>query len=298
MRERGYHPRPMLAQHDIRAVLAFLAPWEFSPAALALCAGAVLLYARGLRRMPAKERPNIGRRLAFFAGWALVYFVMQTRWDYWSQHMFFIHRIQHLVLHHLGPFLVALARPLPALARGLPDGIDARVLRPLGHSRPLRLAYRALQNAIVAPVLFVGLIFFWLTPPIHFDAMLNARLYLVMNWSMLLDGLLFWALMLDPRTRSQGALIGFGPRIFLLLGAVLPQIYIGARIGLATHELFNVYSVCGRAWPISPLEDQSLGGLVTWIPAGMMHTLGVLVLLARWMRADNEAHVRAAAVRG
>lgn len=286
----------MPVQHDVRALLAFLAPWEFSPAVLALCAGAVLLYARGLRRMPAGERPHIGRRLSFFAGWVLVYFVMQTHWDYLSQHMFFIHRIQHLVLHHLGPFLVALAQPLAVLARGLPQSVEARIFRPLWRSRAARVVYRALQNAFVAPVLFVGLIFFWLTPAIHFPAMLNDQLYQVMNWSMLLDGLLFWALMLDPRTRSQGALIGLGPRIFLLLGASLPQIYIGARIGLATHELYDVYSVCGRVWPISPIEDQSLGGLVTWIPAGMMHMLGVLVLLARWMHADGEAHAGSAAL--
>jgi putative membrane protein len=147
-----------------------------------------------------------------------------------------------------------------------------------------------LQNWLVAPVLFVGLIFFWLTPSIHFDAMLSAPLYLVMNWSMLLDGLLFWALMLDPRSRAEGALIGLGPRIFLLLAAALPQIYLGADIGLATRELFDVYTVCGRAWAISPLEDQSLGGLITWIPAAMMHLLGVLVLLSYWMHADQKAH--------
>ena len=281
----------------LQAALAFLAPWEFSPAALALCAGAVLLYVRGLRLTPARERPGIGMRLAYFAGWVFIYFVMQTHWDYWSQHMFFIHRIQHLVLHHLGPFLVVLACPLPVLARGLPDGMEARVFRPLWRSRPVRVAYRLLQNWLVAPVLFVGLIFFWLTPSIHFDAMLSAPLYQLMNWSMLLDGLLFWALMLDPRTRSQGALIGLGPRIFLVLGASLPQIYIGARIGLATHELYDVYSVCGRAWPISAIDDQSLGGLVTWIPAAMMHLLGVLVLLARWMHADGEARADSAALR-
>ncbi|MDA8110208.1 MAG: cytochrome c oxidase assembly protein [Betaproteobacteria bacterium] len=273
--------------HALTAALAFLLPWEFFPAALVLCAGAAALYVRGLRRTPPGERPGFGRRLAYFSGWALIYFVMQTHWDYLSQHMFFIHRIQHLVLHHLGPFLVVLAQPLPVLARGLPAGIAEGVLRPFWRNPATRFVYRLLQNWLVAPVLFVGLIFFWLTPAIHFDAMLSAPLYLVMNWSMLLDGLLFWALMLDPRSRREGALIGYGPRIFILLLASLPQIYLGADIGLATHELYDVYTVCGRAWPMSPLEDQSLGGLITWIPAAMMHLLGVLVLLGRWMRSDQ-----------
>jgi putative membrane protein len=283
---------------DLKTALAFLLPWEFSPAALVLCAGSVLLYARGLALEPPQERPGIGRRIAFIGGWAAIYFVMQTRWDYFSQHMFFMHRIQHLVLHHLGPFLVAFARPLPVLERGLPSGAAERALRPLWRNPATRFAYRLLQNWLVAPVLFVGLIFLWLTPSIHFDAMLSAPLYLAMNWSMLLDGLLFWALMLDPRTRSEGALIGLGPRVFLLLLAMLPQIVLGAYIGLVPRELFDVYAVCGRAWALGPLMDQSIGGLITWIPAAMMHVLGALVLLGRWMRADQGPSARPSALTG
>jgi putative membrane protein len=272
---------------DLKAALSFLLPWEFSPSALVLCAGVVLLYARGLMEQPPKERPGMGRRLAFIGGWAAIYFVMQTRWDYFSQHMFFMHRIQHLVLHHIGPFLVVFAQPLPVLARGLPFGMADRVFRPLCNNSLTRFVYRLLQNWLVAPVLFVGLIYLWLTPSIHFNAMLSAPIYLTMNWSMLLDGLLFWTLMLDPRTRREGALIGFGPRIFLLLLSMVPQIYLGAHIGLSTRELYDVYSVCGRAWPLSPLMDQNFGGLITWIPAAMMHVIAVLILLARWMRSDE-----------
>jgi putative membrane protein len=267
------------------ALLAFLAPWEFSPAVLALCAGAALLYARGRSRLPAPQRPHVARALAFYLGCALVYFVMQTHYDYLSQHMFFVHRVQHLVLHHLGPFLVALALPVPALAAGAP-ALAARLRRAFAH--PLaRLAYRALQNAIVAPLLFVGLIFFWLEPAIHFDAMLSARLYALMNWSMLLDGLLFWALLLDPRTRAQGAPVGLGMRIWIALLAIPPQIMLGAHIALSPKDLFDVYAVCGRAWDISAHEDQSIGGIVTWIPASMMHVGAALILIGRWMRADR-----------
>ena len=166
----------------------FLTPWEFSPAVFALCVGAVVFYGRGLARMSPTERPGVGRRIAFFVGWALIYFVMQTHYDYYSQHVFFIHRIQHLVLHHLGPFLVAFAQPLAVLARGLPRGVTTNVIAPVWRHPVTRGAYRFLQNPVVAPVLFVGLIYLWLTPAVHFDVMLSARYYAVMNWSMLLDG--------------------------------------------------------------------------------------------------------------
>jgi putative membrane protein len=279
----------------LRQATAFLLPWEFSPLVLVLCAGGAFAYARGTHAMAPAQRPSVGRRIAFYSGCALVYFVMQTRYDYFAQHMFFIHRIQHLVLHHLGPFLVAFSQPLAALSRGLPGFVVERVIRPAWNHPAVRLAVHGVQNAWVAPVLFVGLIFLWLTPPVHFVAMLSAPWYAVMNWSMLLDGLAFWVLVLDPRSRDEGAWTGFGARILMLVLAMPPQIVLGAYIALSGRELFDVYAVCGRAWDLSPATDQTLGGLISWIPAAMMHVIAAVIVLARWMRADRgPAAVRAA----
>ncbi|QID18826.1 cytochrome c oxidase assembly protein [Nitrogeniibacter mangrovi] len=271
----------------LQAFLAFLQPWEFSPAVLALCLGAMGLYARGLWRTAAAERPHPARRIAFFTGWTLIYLVMQTQYDYLSQHMFFIHRLQHLVLHHLGPFLIALSAPLATLARGLPDRLGDRVFAPFWRHPITRTLYRWIQNPVLAPVLFVGLIYLWLTPSIHFAAMLSERYYALMNWSMLLDGLLFWSLVLDPRSRRDGALLGFGLRIAIVLLAIPPQILIGSFIGLSQKDLFDVYQVCGRAWAMDAHTDQIWGGLITWIPASMMHVIGALILIGRWMRSDE-----------
>jgi putative membrane protein len=261
----------------VREIASFLLPWEFSAAALLLCSCAIVWYGGHLATTPPIQRPRLGRRLAFFTGWALIYFVMQTHFDYLSQHMFFIHRIQHLVLHHLGPFLVALALPLPVPA----------MLQRLARHRIARVAWHAVQNPVVTPLLFVGLIYLWLTPSIHFDAMLSSHLYALMNWSMLVDGLLFWGVMLDPRSRRDGALIGLGLRIWLVLLAIPPQILLGAYMTFSSKELFDVYDVCGRAWGLAASADQTVGGIVTWIPASMMHVVAALILISRWMRFDQ-----------
>jgi putative membrane protein len=65
---------------------------------------------------------------------------------------------------------------------------------------------------------------------------------------------------------------------------VPPQIIIGAHMALARESLYPVYNVCGRAWPVSPLVDQQIAGLVTWIPASMMSVVAALIVLRRWMR--------------
>ena len=272
--------------------LAFFVPWEFSWLVQLTIWGALLLYWNGLRLSRPDQLPGYGPVLAFVVGVLLMYLVTQTRFDYWSQYMFFVHRGQHLVLHHLAPFLIALAMPAPVLARGLPEGLK-NWFADRGWLRAGWVGiYRFLQQPFIACLLFVGLIAFWLTPEIHFDAMLNSTLYWVMNWSMALDGLLFWWLMFEHGRRGITPRLGYGTRVLLLAAVMVPQIIIGASITFADQVWFDVYAVCGRAWPVAPITDQHLGGLITWIPAAMMSVVGALIVLRFWIYSDHRSNRR------
>jgi putative membrane protein len=269
---------------------AWALPWEFSPAVLACCAAAIAAYAFGIRREQAAGTvTSYWRRAAFYLGIALVYIPLQTRFDYLAQHMFWIHRLQHLLLHHVGPIFIALAAPWRSLAAGLPSGWRAS-LRSVAFSSLVRGVYGVLQQPVLAVVLFTGLIYFWLWPSIHFRAMLSSTEYEWMNWSMVVDGLLFWWLMLDPRSREEGARMGLGARIPLVLLAMGPQLLIGAFLSLHKQVIYDVYAVCGRLWPIDPVTDQQIGGLITWIPASMMSVVVSLIVLQRWMKNDDRVH--------
>jgi putative membrane protein len=260
----------------------YLLPYDFSPLTVLAYILVLSLYSYGLFRMPDSERPGSGRIFTFTLGVMLCYGVMQTQFDYYSQYMFFVHRGQHLILHHLGPILIALSNPLPViqfLYRQIPQ-----VVRPF--LVPIGWLYRCLQQPAVASLLFFGLIYLWLWPPIHFDAMLSRDLYWVMNWSMLLDGLLFWWLIFDPRSPITTNALGYGRRMLCLAVVAIPQMILGATIVFSRGMVYDVYEVCGRAWPMPPETDQLLGGLLTWIPPAMMSVLGILIILRRAMRDD------------
>ena len=262
----------------------FFLPYEFSPAVLALCLGGLVVYLRGLYRAPV--RPGFGRIIAFITGTLLIYVVMQTRFDYWSQHMFFIHRLQHLVLHHLGPFLIALSGPASVLAAGTPGPLR-RPLAAVWRRPSVQHCYRIIQQPVIAGLLFVGLIYFWLLPDIHFYAMLNRHLYALMNWSMAVDGLLFWWMIMHGWPGVEHSHRPYAWRIVVLFLITVPQIIIGAYIALCGKSLYSIYAVCGRIWPISPLVDQQYGGLITWIPAAMMSLFGMLAVLYRWLHSND-----------
>jgi putative membrane protein len=249
---------------------------------------AAVLFARGTK----KAKVTLRRQLSFWFGLIALYVVLHTRLDYFFEHEFFMHRLQHLVLHHLGPFFIALSYPGAAMRAGIPFRWRQRFVRPALATRPVRLAIDFVMHPVIAGVLFVGLIYFWLTSSIHFAAMLDWRLYRVMNWSMAIDGLLFWWLVLDPRP-APPARLAPGRRVLLIIGVIPPQIVLGAFIFFSSHELYPVYSICGRAFTwLSPMRDQQIGGLLLWIPGSMMSVIGAIIALRHWMRLSARARLR------
>jgi putative membrane protein len=261
----------------------WLEPWEPSPTVVIAVLLAAVLFARGAR----KARVSIARHVSFWFGLTALYVALHTRLDYFFEHEFFMHRLQHLVLHHLGPFFIALSYPGAALRAGIPFSWRQRWLKPVLDKPSARLALRVLFNPIVAVTLFVGLIYFWLLSPIHFKAMLDWRLYRAMNWSMVIDGLMFWWLVLDSRP-APPARLAPGLRILVVIAAIPPQIMLGAYIFFTPHELYPIYSICGRAFTwISPMRDQQIGGLLLWIPGSMMSVIGALIAIRHWLRLST-----------
>jgi putative membrane protein len=275
-------------------LLYWLDPWEFSPTVVIALLVPAILFVRGAR----KAKLSIARRLSFWFGLVALYVVLHTRLDYFFEHEFFMHRLQHLVLHHLGPFFIALSYPGAALRAGIPFSWRQRWLKPVLDKPSARLALRVLFNPIVAVTLFVGLIYFWLLSPVHFKAMLDWRLYRAMNWSMVIDGLMFWWLVLDSRP-APPARLAPGLRILVVIAAIPPQIMLGAYIFFTPHELYPIYSICGRAFTwISPMRDQQIGGLLLWIPGSMMSVIGALIAIRHWLRLSTRERLVSQRMKG
>ena len=129
----------------------------------------------------------------------------------------------------------------------------------------------------------------WLIPSVHFAAMIDPALYALMNLSCLLGGLLFWLVVLDPRPKpaSRFSFLARAATGFLVM---FPQIAVSSYIALTNVDLYAFYSLCGRIFPgISPAYDQMLGGMIQWIPPGMMNTAALIMALNSLRLADVKA---------
>ncbi|TDN84470.1 putative membrane protein [Stakelama pacifica] len=258
--------------------MPFWAPWDFSPLWFLAAGFTLWWFLRGLARVPI----GAGRTILFLSGMALIWAVLQTHFEYAAQHMFFLNRVQHVVMHHLGPFLIALAWPWETIIAGMPEPA-----RRVARHRYVGRIIGFFRQPEIAIAFFLGLIALWLWPPVHFVAMLDPGLYTVMNWSMVVDGLLFWAVVLDPRGR-EAAGNSFGMRAAMCVGIIFPQIAGGAIIAFADRDLYGFYAWCGRLYPgIDALSDQRLGGGIVWIPPAMMSVIGLICVLNA-MRREQE----------
>lgn len=254
-------------------LLYWFTPWEESFLVVAATGAAAILYWRGCGR----RHPGLRQKFYFWMGLILVYLVSHTQFDYYAEHQFFIHRLQHLVLHHLGPFLIILSSPLATLLAGMPS-LARQLCARIAGWKPFLYLVRILCNPIIAVALFSALIGFWLLPSIHFTAMIDWRLYRLMNWSMFINGLIFWGAVLH-RGPILSVRLTPGSRITMMFAVIPPQIVLGALIFFATRELYPIYTICGRAIDgVSAVADQQIGGIILWIHGAMMSAIGILIV--------------------
>lgn len=263
------------------ADLPFWMPWEFSWPVFLVTALSLAWFFRGRVLVAPEERPSVLRTSCFLLGVTLDYAMLQTHVDFYAQHMFFVHRAAHFVLHHLGAFLIALGAAGPAIRAGMPDFV-----RPLFDSRPVRALTDFMQHPAVAPVLFVGLLYFWLIPAIHTRVMLDANLYDVMNWTMAINGIFFWWLVLDPRPKPPARLSSL-MRMLMILLIELPQMVLGAILSLSMTDYYPVYTICGRIFAMTALNDQHYGGLIIWLP-GTLTSFAAMIAVLVFLRLNEE----------
>ncbi len=258
--------------------LVWLKPWEFSPTLIVAFLTAGILFWRGQQRIPV----NRVRQALFWTGMIILYLAMHTRLDYYAERMFFVHRIQHVVLHHLGPLLMMAAYPGSVMRAGMPFSWRTRLHR-FRHTRMGHLLEGAVTNPWLVCTAFVLLVLIWLIPSIQFYTMLDWRLYRLMNWTVVLSGILYWNLLLDRRP-SPPAAMSPGMRVLTPALTMTPQMVAGAILTFSERDFYPVYAVCGRALDFGAVFDQNLGGLIMWVPAGTIEAIGAIIALRTLMR--------------
>lgn len=263
--------------------------WEFDAVPLAGLLVAAWIYRRGVRRLwwEAGRGRGLGKWevAAFWGGWAMLAVALVSPLHPWGRVLFSAHMVQHELLIVAAAPLLVLGRPGVAVLFALPRG-EARELSRMVNGRRVRWAWTILTDPFVAWALHAAALWVWHVPRFFEATLTNQFVHDLQHLSFFGTALLFWWALIHGRA----GLRGFGVAVLYLFTTMLHSGALGALIALADGIIYPAYSRSGDAWGLSAMEDQQLGGLIMWVPAGLVYVVAALALVAGWMRAAEKMH--------
>lgn len=264
--------------------------WSFEPLVMISLMVTAVLFATGLRHLWREAQRNRSTRMwegiCFAGGWLALFIALISPLHAWGRVLFSAHMSQHEVLMLVAAPLLVLGRPIVVFLWAFPVNLSRRIGN-IGKVAWVQRTWRLLTIPLVAWLVHAVALWIWHVP-VLFDAVLQKEwAHTLQHLSFLISALLFWwALIHGP----QGAL-GYGAAVLYLFTTSIHSGALGALITLAGSVWYPSYIPLTGSWGLTPLEDQQLGGLIMWIPAGLVYIIAGLALFAGWLR---EADLRAA----
>lgn len=274
-------PSPASAHGGERVVL--MAGWAWWITAIS--AIVIVWYAAGvIRRARRGHRESLWRQAAFYSGVLILHFAVEPPLDVLEEHLFSAHMFQHVIIRMVGPMLLALSVPLANLIAGLPRILRRYLLKPLVSARPLQKLWRFFVHPLWSSLLWMAALYVWQWPPFFNMTVRHEWADDFQHVVLLVTALFFWWMAFDPRGRP-GA-VRYGVRVLAVLGTAAANIPIGAYITFIHLDVYRAYDVTGRIWGVGQALDQTIGGLIMWVPGSMMTVAGALIVFVRWIRDD------------
>ncbi len=244
---------------------------EVVAAVLLAAAGYVALgWRRGARALTAGS-------VAFFGGLLAVLVALNgPLHDLSDDHLFSAHMVQHLLLT-----LVA----APLLLAGTPGWMLDGVLGRLERWRLGPLA-RGLTRPLPAFTLAAVALVVWHLPGPYGAALASHRLHIVEHLVLLVTAGLGWWPVLSASARAPR--LHYAAQILYLFALGLPMTVVAAMITGAEDVIYPGYGDAPRLFGLTPLEDQRLGGLIMWVPGGLIPLLAFTVVFFRWAATEAD----------
>lgn len=266
---------------------------------------AVFLYVRGWRRLRAVARqrpPSVERsnpRPPLAAGWKLVAYLsgvlliaisLLSPIDALGSQLFFMHMVQHIPLLMWAPILIWIASPFPIALWGLSREARLTVGDLMSQNTAIRRGLRFLSAPAVGWFAFLVFLLGWHDGNMYNWALRNDRVHDVQHLTFFLSAMLFWWHVVGaaPRFRRN---LGNGARLAYVVSMTPFNMFLGIAIAFASRPLYTYYAEVPRLYGISVMDDQTLSGIIMWIPGSMMFLLAALVLLSRIVQVEADKPV-------
>jgi putative membrane protein len=127
----------------------------------------------------------------------------------------------------------------------------------------------------------------WHLPPLYNLAMDQHPFHIVGHLLMMAGSVILWWPILSPLDELPRA--PYPIQMLYLFVVGLPMVMVAIFISMADSLLYPYYGAAPRIWPqLTPHADQHLGGLIMWIPGGMVFLVALSVVFFRWQSAGGD----------
>jgi len=252
------------------------------PAILIGTALALVLFIQAFVRLR-RRRPDHApwsRAVLFAAGLAVLVLPLVSPLDHLGdEELLSAHMLQHEALMVVAAPLFVLGRPLAAFAWALPPAWRRATGR-FFHQPAWRVPWLLVTAPLAAWLVHALVLWLWHVPAAFEAALASEAVHALQHTSFLLAALLYWWSVIGHERQRAAAM----PSLFTTMihtGA------LGALLTLSPIAWYPTYATRTLAFGLDPLEDQQLGGLIMWIPAGAAYLACGLATAARWLRRQE-----------
>lgn len=275
--------------HDLASLRA---DWVFEPGVVIPLLLSAWLYIRGFRRLRQASQLALDgiEAWSFAAGWLTLVIALLSPLHPLGNVLFSAHMTQHELLMLVAAPLLVLGRPLIPFLWALPRR-TAREISGWTKVSWWRVTWSFITAPFVAWLIHAVVLWSWHIPALFQATLQNEFVHALQHASFLASALLFWWAVIHGRQRAMG----FGLAVLYMFTTALHSGLLGALLTFANRVWYPIYSNTTTRWGLSPLEDQQLGGLIMWIPAGVVYIVAGLILFAAWLR-ESERRVVASAL--
>jgi putative membrane protein len=261
--------------------------WSFDPLIIVglLISGGI--YGRGIYLLWRASEKGSGisfwEAAAFAGGWIALFIALVSPLHPWGEVLFSAHMTQHEILMLIAAPLFVLSRPLVATLWSLPPNWR-KSSNSLIKKKPVQKTWHFLTNPLAAWLIHAVALWTWHIPFLFQATLKSDFVHTLQHLSFFLSALLFWWAIMD---KGRG-LVSYGASVLYLFTTSVHSGLLGVFLTLTTKVWYPAYERSTASWGLTPIEDQQIGGLIMWIPAGLVYIFAGLIMFSGWLRESEK----------
>lgn len=274
--------------------MAFL-NWSWHPLTLLLIALFVWLYVRGWRRLVKSTLANKRRLTLFLISVSLLLVVTVSPMYALSGYYLSLRALQKVIVCMVAAPLLLLACPFHVIAWGLPFHLRKIITRLVLRRSILRSIIATVTQSGLAWLLYLSAFLIWHEPTFASWSSQYEWSRIFFLWVLFYVSLIFWWHVTYTGPRIHKELPGW-IMIVYLLGVEIPNMFTGVSIAFSDAPIYEYYrdvqsrlpEVNAQLMRLSTLEDQMIGGGLTWVIGSAVYVTAIMMVLNKLFKREKD----------